>query len=149
MLLDSSTSLIICNFAFNSPAWTKLNPIVCYFTEQHRQEDRDFLNLLLAIRQNVFNSGHLSHIEKRKINSFDYTQNKSFINILKLFQNLKKSKTILLKPVMENQNQLFRKNLIPIPKLYYYGMKGKMSDKFPNYENSPKVQFFHTSKNQF
>jgi len=42
---------------------------------------------------------------------------------------------------MENQNQLFRKNLIPIPKLYYYGMKGKMSDKFPNYENSPKVQF--------
>ena len=85
MLLDSSTSFIICNFAFNSPAWTKLNPIVCYFTEQHRQEDRDFLNLLLAIRQNVFNSGHLSHIKKRKINSFDYTQNKSFINILKLF----------------------------------------------------------------
>jgi len=85
MLLDSSTSLIICNFAFNSPAWTKLNPIVCYFTEQHRQEDRDFLNLLLAIRRNVFNNGHLSHIEKRKINPFDYTQNKSFINILKLF----------------------------------------------------------------
>ena len=85
MLLDDSTSLIIYNFAFNSPAWTELNPIVCYLTEQHRQEDRDFLNLLLAIRQNVFNSGHLSHIKKRKINSFDYTQNKSFINILKLF----------------------------------------------------------------
>jgi len=87
MLLDDSTSLIIYNFAFNSPAWTELNPIVCYLTEQHRQEDRDFLNLLLAIRRNVFNNGHLSHIEKRKINPFDYTQNKSLINIPKLFSH--------------------------------------------------------------
>lgn len=87
MLLKDSTSLITNNFAFNSPAWTELNPIVYYLTEQHRQEDRDFLNLLSAIRRNVFNSGHLSHIEKRKINPFDYTQNKSFINIPKLFSH--------------------------------------------------------------
>lgn len=26
-------------FAFNSSSWKELNPMVCYLTEQHRQED--------------------------------------------------------------------------------------------------------------
>lgn len=82
-------------FAFDSPSWKELNPTVCYLTEQHRQEDGDFLELLSAIRQNIFNTSHLSHIEKRKINPFDYTstslsagtQDKSMTNIPKLFSH--------------------------------------------------------------
>ncbi len=54
-------------FAYDSSVWTEANPIVCYLTEQHRQDDSDFLNLLSAIRHNVFASDHLYHIEKRKI----------------------------------------------------------------------------------
>lgn len=54
-------------FAYDSPAWTGLNPIVCYLTEQYRQDDSDFLNLLSAIRRNAFGNDHLRHIEKRKI----------------------------------------------------------------------------------
>ncbi len=87
ILLDGSTSLTTSVFAFDSPAWKELNPIVCYLTEQHRQEDGDFLNLLSAIRQNVFNSSHLFHIEKRKIDPFDYAQDKSMANIPKLFSH--------------------------------------------------------------
>ncbi len=57
----------LARFAYDSPAWTEANPIVCYLTEQHRQDDSTFLALLSAIRRNAFNSDHLRHLEKRKI----------------------------------------------------------------------------------
>jgi len=37
-------------FAFESPVWKEINPVVCYLTEQHRQEDPDFLSILGSIR---------------------------------------------------------------------------------------------------
>lgn len=42
-------------FAFESKAWAKANPIVCYLTEQHRQEDREFLTILQSIRSGTVN----------------------------------------------------------------------------------------------
>ena len=86
-ILDGSTSLTTSHFAFDSPAWTDLNPTVCYLTEQHRQEDGDFLELLSAIRGNVFNKNHLSHIETRRVRSFDFSQDKSLKDIPKLFSH--------------------------------------------------------------
>jgi ATP-dependent DNA helicase PIF1 len=41
-------------FAFQSEAWHWLNLIICYLTEQHRQDDRTFLSLLGAIRSGSF-----------------------------------------------------------------------------------------------
>jgi hypothetical protein len=41
-------------FAFNSPAWRSLNLNVCYLSEQHRQEDAVFLEMLSAIRNAQF-----------------------------------------------------------------------------------------------
>ncbi len=38
-------------FAYESPAWQRLRPVVCYLSEQHRQDDEDFLALLSAIRR--------------------------------------------------------------------------------------------------
>lgn len=37
-------------FAFESRAWEKANPVVCYLTEQHRQTDDEFLSILTSIR---------------------------------------------------------------------------------------------------
>ena len=37
-------------FAFRSRAWEQLSPVVCYLSEQHRQEDAVFLNLLALVR---------------------------------------------------------------------------------------------------
>jgi hypothetical protein len=54
-------------FAYDSPAWKQANPTVCYLTEQYRQDDRDFLAILSAIRRNAFDSNHLCRIETRKI----------------------------------------------------------------------------------
>lgn len=53
-------------FAFESPAWTKLNPIVCYLSEQHRQEDRQFLSILGAIRAGDWDHTHVSSITSRE-----------------------------------------------------------------------------------
>ncbi|PJE63262.1 AAA family ATPase [Candidatus Roizmanbacteria bacterium CG10_big_fil_rev_8_21_14_0_10_39_6] len=87
MLLDGSTPLTPSSFAFYSSTWKELNPTVCYLTEQHRQEDGDFLELLSAIRDNVFNKNHLSHIETRRIRSIDFTKDKALKNIPKLFSH--------------------------------------------------------------
>ncbi|OGG28999.1 hypothetical protein A2971_03780 [Candidatus Gottesmanbacteria bacterium RIFCSPLOWO2_01_FULL_46_21] len=52
-------------FAYDSPVWQQLNPYVCYLTQQYRQDDRDFLALLSAIRGNAFGVNHMHHIEAR------------------------------------------------------------------------------------
>lgn len=54
------------SFAFQSPAWKKLNPLVCYLTEQHRQEDSLFLNVLTAIRSGEWDHTHVSVITSRE-----------------------------------------------------------------------------------
>ncbi len=54
-------------FAYESESWQEANPMVCYLTEQHRQEDGVFLDILSAIRRNEFDETHLPHLEKRKI----------------------------------------------------------------------------------
>ncbi len=53
-------------FAYDCVAWTGARSVVCYLTEQYRQDDMDFLTVLSAIRGNAFADVHLSHIEKRK-----------------------------------------------------------------------------------
>lgn len=53
-------------FAFQSSAWKLLNPLVCYLTEQHRQEDSVFLNVLAAIRSGEWDHTHVSVITSRE-----------------------------------------------------------------------------------
>lgn len=68
---NGQTELIdktIARFAYDSSAWIDANPIVCYVTEQHRQNDSDFLSILTAIRRNVFGVNHLRLVETRKTN---------------------------------------------------------------------------------
>lgn len=67
---DSQTTLLdksSARFAFDSPAWAEANPVVCYLTEQHRQDDDDLLAVLTAIRQGTFNGDHLNQVKTRKI----------------------------------------------------------------------------------
>lgn len=45
-------------FAFESAAWQEANPLTCYLSEQHRQEDSVFLDILSALRRNAVNAGH-------------------------------------------------------------------------------------------
>lgn len=54
-------------FAYDSPAWIRAQPLVCYLSEQHRQEDTDLLSLLSALRQNEITDSHIEFLEKRKV----------------------------------------------------------------------------------
>ncbi len=53
------------DFAFKSSSWASLKPVVCYLTEQHRQDDDVYLSVLSAIRSNKFDSTHQSYLEER------------------------------------------------------------------------------------
>lgn len=54
------------SFAFESPAWKALNPLICYLSEQHRQEDEALLGLLAAIRESSWDHTHISLITARE-----------------------------------------------------------------------------------
>ena len=40
-------------FAFRSPVWATLNPVVCYLHEQHRQSDEVYTKLLTGLRRGL------------------------------------------------------------------------------------------------
>ena len=52
-------------FAFESPVWSVINPVVCYLSEQHRQDDARFLKLLSALRGGTLNDDHLEDLNER------------------------------------------------------------------------------------
>lgn len=54
-------------FAYGSIAWERLKPVICYLTEQHRQDDQNYLALLSSIRRNSFSIDHHEQLESRKI----------------------------------------------------------------------------------
>ena len=56
-------------FAYESGAWQRSNFLTCYLSEQYRQDDPVFLNILSAIRRNEFAAEHMGHIEKRKVDN--------------------------------------------------------------------------------
>ena len=54
-------------FAHASPAWRDLAPTVCYLSEQHRQSDQPFLEVLAAIRANACLGIHRERLAARTI----------------------------------------------------------------------------------
>ncbi|MSR70488.1 AAA family ATPase [Candidatus Kaiserbacteria bacterium] len=52
-------------FAFESPSWEEANPLYCYLSEQHRQEDDAFLDVLGALRSGTFDIAHQEALRKR------------------------------------------------------------------------------------
>jgi ATP-dependent DNA helicase PIF1 len=53
------------NFCYDSMAWRDLKPLICYITEQHRQEDADYLEVLTAIRRGDVEEMHYERIQTR------------------------------------------------------------------------------------
>ncbi len=69
-------------FAFESGAWKRASPVICYLSEQHRQEDKVFLDLLTSIRKDEFKEIHRKVLEKRFVDS-----SKILNNVPKLFSH--------------------------------------------------------------
>ncbi len=53
------------NLSFDSTAWKKLNPVICYLSEQHRQSDPEFMSVLKNIRENKVDTDIHNILQKR------------------------------------------------------------------------------------
>jgi len=54
-------------FAYESGAWQRAAPQVCYLSEQYRQDDDTFLTVLSSIRNNTFGEGELAQVSQRSV----------------------------------------------------------------------------------
>ncbi|MBX4201035.1 AAA family ATPase [Candidatus Parcubacteria bacterium] len=70
-VIDSQISLLgekpMGRFAYDAEVWKRAQVAVCYLTEQHRQDDGEFLNMLSAIRTNTFDKKHLAYLASRNV----------------------------------------------------------------------------------
>ena len=55
----------VLTYAFMSKAWLELKPLICYLSEQHRQEDEMFLALLNSIRKNQIEEDHYTLLSEQ------------------------------------------------------------------------------------
>jgi len=55
----------ITRYAFESRAWENLKPLICYLTEQHRQEDELLSGLLHSIRAGEIEEEHFSLLKEQ------------------------------------------------------------------------------------
>jgi hypothetical protein len=50
----------------NAQVWRDLDPVICYLSEQHRQDDDEFLEILQALRANEIRRGHAEKLLSRQ-----------------------------------------------------------------------------------
>lgn len=53
-------------FAYESETWRDLNPLICYLTDQYRQDDAEFLDVLSAIRKGDVEELHYERLMTRR-----------------------------------------------------------------------------------
>ncbi|HUD03890.1 MAG TPA: helix-turn-helix domain-containing protein [Candidatus Paceibacterota bacterium] len=61
----------VSEFAYLSPAWKMANPLVCYLSEQHRQEDEIFLQFLATLRRGELDDDVHNVLTSRKAEKSD------------------------------------------------------------------------------
>jgi ATP-dependent DNA helicase PIF1 len=54
-------------FAYTSPVWRELNLLTCYLTEQYRQDDAEFLDVLSVIRSGAVEEMHHERLMSRHV----------------------------------------------------------------------------------
>lgn len=57
----------IVHFAFEADSWRQSKFETCYLTEQHRQDDPVFLDILTSLRQGTFTDAHLAILKERMV----------------------------------------------------------------------------------
>jgi len=62
--LPPVTKFGLAKFAFESQAWPHADPAICYLTEQHRQDDPEFLDILTSLRAGKIEQRHKDRLKK-------------------------------------------------------------------------------------
>ncbi len=61
-------------YAFESRTWEALKPLICYITEQYRQEDEMLLGLLGSIRRNQIEEDHYTLLQEQKDIGYEHIE---------------------------------------------------------------------------
>ena len=61
-------------YAFESNAWERLKPLICYITEQYRQEDEMLLGLLGSIRRNQIEEDHYTLLQEQTSIAYEHIE---------------------------------------------------------------------------
>lgn len=64
----------VMRYAFESNAWQLAKPLVCYITEQYRQEDELLLGLLGSIRRNEIEEDHYTLLQEQTEIAFEHIE---------------------------------------------------------------------------
>ncbi len=71
LFVDLDAQEVESNFAYHAGAWKRAKPLVCYLTEQHRQEDGSFLEVLTSLRQGTVSALVREVLTSRKVSPED------------------------------------------------------------------------------
>ena len=125
-------------FAYDTPCWPKASFITCYLSEQHRQDDSNFLSVLSAIRSNRYESSHHAHIEKRKV-----TLEKVPDGIPRLFSHNEDVDRVNEKELskLSSEEQIFEMNDHGVPLLVAALKKGCLSPEILKLKVGARVMF--------
>ena len=102
----------VVRYAYESRAWAHAQPLICYLTEQYRQEDEMFLNLLRSIRKNQIEDDHYTLLQEQTEIGYEgieptrlYTHNADVdaVNLNKLKSLTGKGKTFKMSAVGNKQ----------------------------------------------
>jgi ATP-dependent DNA helicase PIF1 len=89
-------------FAFESDAWNEAKLSVCYLTEQHRQEDQEFLEILTAMRNGKMTDAHTKRLlqcrngKKPKTKLYTHNMEVDAINMAELLKLPGKAETFAM-----------------------------------------------------
>lgn len=61
-------------YAFESRAWEEARPLVCYLSDQFRQDDEMLLSLLKSIRRNEIEDEHFTLLQEQKEIGFEHIE---------------------------------------------------------------------------
>jgi ATP-dependent DNA helicase PIF1 len=134
----SLISSVVQRFAYEAPCWHKADFVTCYLTEQHRQEDRDFLSVLSAIRRNSYGDLHHIHIKKRKVEKQNIPD-----GIPRLFSHNEDVDRVNDKELskLSEEEQIFEMTSQGVPLLYEALKKGCLSPEMLKLKIGAKVMF--------
>lgn len=125
-------------FAYDAPCWSMAKFITCYLTEQYRQDDRDFLSILSAIRRNAYDDTHHVHIEKRRV-----TRDKALDGILRLFSHNDEVERVNDQELakISNKERIFEMTAQGTPSLVAALKKGCLSPEVLKLKIGAKIMF--------
>lgn len=130
-------------FAFTSNSWRLANPTICYLSEQHRQDDENFLQVLSALRRGEVNDDHKEVLAGRQVIFPD----EDFGEITKLYSHnvdVDRMNTFALSKI-DTAARTYRMHAYGIPPLIEQLKRGCLSPELLELKVGARVMFTKNS----